>query len=68
MKKHVLHAALLATSAAGTALSIPALGQSGSSGSGEQMVLLEEVIVTARRREEMLSDVPASMTVFNHLH
>ena len=30
-----------------------------------QLGSLEEVVVTARRREEMLSDVPVSMTVFN---
>ncbi|MFV8817054.1 TonB-dependent receptor [Haliea sp. E17] len=34
-------------------------------GSGERGLALEEVVVTARRREEFLQDVPASLTVFN---
>ncbi len=41
---------------------VPASAQLNDSGGA---LVLEEVIVTARRREEMLQDVAVSMTVFN---
>lgn len=54
---------LMASSALalGAALpSAPALAQGGGS-----RLMLEEIVVTARRREESLQDVPISMTVMN---
>lgn len=53
-------AIVLAACAASGCLSFPAFAEEG-----RRMTVLEEVIVTARRREERLQDVPVSMTVFN---
>src|SRR5690606_5510096 len=39
----------------------PAVGQDG--GAGPQARLLEEVVVTARRKEESLKDVPVAITL-----
>jgi iron complex outermembrane recepter protein len=59
MKKHTLYkSVLLATSALGAGLAMPAVAQQGNT------LQLEEIVVTARRREERLQDVPISMTVF----
>lgn len=59
MKRHPLcHATLLAMTM-GSGFSVPVLAEAGK---GAQ---LEEVLVTARRREERQQDVPVSMTVFN---
>jgi outer membrane receptor protein involved in Fe transport len=46
----------------GMALAPPLLAQQQP---GQNVSMLEEVVVTARRREELLQDVPISMTVFN---
>ncbi len=53
--------------AAGLAISLSASAQSGGdAGSGAATAaLLEEVIVTARRREESIQDVPVSVLVFS---
>jgi len=48
----------------GINFAVPALGQEAAS-SGLSVTTLEEVVVTARRREELLQDVPISITVFN---
>ena len=53
----------LAVTALGAGLAMPAHTQEG--GSEAESLVLEEVIVTARRREEAIQDVPISMTVFN---
>ncbi len=55
--------ATTAISSALAALSAPAIAQ-GDSG-GVRSLALEEVVVTARRKEEFLQDVPASLTVFS---
>ncbi|MFV8817055.1 TonB-dependent receptor [Haliea sp. E17] len=64
MKKHWHYPSLIvAATALGSGLQAPpALAQEGS---GQRAMMLEEVVVTARRREEFLQDVPASLTVFN---
>jgi iron complex outermembrane receptor protein len=64
MTTRYLPAALIATSL-GSLAAAQTLAQTGERDAGAQFSVLEEVIVTARRREELLSDVPASMTVFN---
>lgn len=59
MKKQKLFGgALFVMTAAGLAASTPAFAQ------GTAVEGIEEVVVTARRREEKLQDVPISMTVF----
>lgn len=55
--------ALLATSSTFIVLAAPANAQSNSSGSGQYSD--DTIIVTARRREERLQDVPISITVLN---
>lgn len=58
MKKHALcHAVWLAGAA--FSVSVPSIAI------GESARVLEEVVVTARRREERLQDVPISMTMFS---
>ena len=52
---------LVAMGLLGLNIATPALAQE----SGHGASALEEVVVTARRREELLQDVPISMTVFN---
>jgi iron complex outermembrane recepter protein len=59
VKRHALYRAILLIATLDTTFSVPVLAQDGE---GAQ---LEEVLVTARRREERLQDVPISMTVFN---
>jgi len=55
---------MLATAGLGAGLSAVAKAQESAPAQASGLVL-EEVIVTARRREEILSDVPASISVFN---
>jgi iron complex outermembrane receptor protein len=59
LKRHALYRVILLIATLDTTFSLPVLAQGGE---GTQ---LEEVLVTARRREERLQDVPISMTVFN---
>lgn len=68
MKKYARQASILSQVALlvfGVAYMQGAGGQENSSGvTGAQDLTLEEVIVTARRREESLQDIPASITAF----
>lgn len=48
-----------------TGLTFSALGQDADVGTRAERLTLEEVVVTARRREELLQDVPISMSVFS---
>ena len=59
MRNCTPHAVLLASVAMGLGFPTPVPAQEN------QDLRLEEVIVTARRREELAQDVPISMTVFN---
>jgi iron complex outermembrane receptor protein len=52
-----MHVATLYLLAAGTSLPTTVHAQSG---------ILEEVIVTARKREEAIQDVPVSVTAFTN--
>jgi len=65
MKYALYTSVLLAISAVGAGLSIPVAAQDGDSQSVAKGFALEEVMVTARRREENLQDVPISMSVFS---
>jgi iron complex outermembrane receptor protein len=57
---------LLPTTALGISLAAPAIAQeAGSRTVPERSAMLEEVIVTARRKEESIQDVPISISVFN---
>jgi iron complex outermembrane receptor protein len=56
---------LLATSSLGLGLSLPATAAEGDTQPAAKGFALEEVYVTARRKEERLQDVPISMTVFD---
>lgn len=56
---------LLAATVLGTGLSLPAAAQENDAGTRASSMVLEEVIVTARRREQLLQEVPDSITVFN---
>ncbi len=49
----------------GAQSAVPALAQQPGPPPGPNVLLLEEVVVNARRREELLQDVPISITVFN---
>lgn len=52
--------------ALGAFTALPAVGQGTPAPAGEgRQLVLEEVVVHARRREERLQDVPVSMTVFS---
>jgi iron complex outermembrane receptor protein len=51
---------MLATTALGIALTIPALAHDAGASEGAR-----DIVVTARRIEERLQDVPISITVFN---
>src|SRR5690625_1539924 len=52
--------------ALGACAALPAAGQDAPPPAGEgRQLMLEEVVVHARRREERLQDVPVSMTVFS---
>lgn len=65
-RAELFRASLIVTvvsSAIGTCWSVPATAQSEAR--KEARPVLEETVVTARRREERLQDVPVSMTVFN---
>lgn len=55
----------LATSTLGLGLSLPATAAEGDTQTAAKGFALEEVYVTARRKEERLQDVPISMTVFD---
>lgn len=57
---------LLPATALGINLMSPAMAQTGGPQSGEaRTATIDEVIVTARRKEESLQDVPISISVFN---
>lgn len=59
-------ASIIATAAANAiGLGWPAAAAAQNVDDSEPRLALEEVIVTARRREERLQDVPISITVFN---
>ncbi len=60
MKRHPLYRAILLTTAVAPVLSIPVSAQEGN-----HAAQMEEVLVTARRQEERLQDVPISMSMFN---
>lgn len=51
--------------AVGACAALPAAGQGTYSGGEGRQLILDEVVVHARRREERLQDVPISMTVFS---
>ncbi|MAT49932.1 MAG: hypothetical protein CMK32_01950 [Porticoccaceae bacterium] len=55
---------LLAASVAG-ALSVPALAQDGDSGTPAATTAIEEIIVTARRRQESAQDIPVAVNAFD---
>ena len=61
MKSRRELSAAIAAALLGLHLAAPVLAQE----SAPSASALEEVVVTARRREELLQDVPISMTVFN---
>ncbi len=65
MKYSLYTSVLLATSALSAGLSLPTVAQDADSQPAARGFQLEEVFVTARRREERLQDVPISMTVFS---
>jgi iron complex outermembrane receptor protein len=65
MKRSLYASVLLASSTLSGGLSIPAIAQESESKPAARGFELEEVMVTARRREENLQDVPISMSVFN---
>lgn len=66
MKKHAqFMSVLLASSTLNAGFSLPTFAQDEERESAARGLALEEVVVTARRREELLQDVPISMTVFN---
>ena len=46
-------------------LSFLPLGQAGAQGSGADAFAIEEVVVTARRREESLQDTPIAVTAYS---
>ena len=56
-------AAVLLNSAALAALAGPAFAQSTANAAGPQVSQVEEIIVTANKREERLQDVPVSVSV-----
>jgi iron complex outermembrane receptor protein len=62
MYKSILIRSSLAVSAAGLCLAMPAYSQTSSVADAPE---LEEIIVTARRVEERLQDVPISIQVFS---
>jgi outer membrane receptor protein involved in Fe transport len=61
MEKVLKQRLIVAMNMLGMSIAVPALAQE----SAVSVTALEEVVVTARRREELLQDVPISMTVFN---
>jgi iron complex outermembrane recepter protein len=64
MKRSRSFAMLYAMSALGAGVTFTAHAQDSDRRSGGLGLQLEEVVVTAQRREEFLQDVPVSMTVF----
>ena len=59
MNRHVLYRAMLLTTAVGSSFLTPVFAQE------EQGAVMDEVLVSARRREERIQDVPVSITVFD---
>ena len=55
---HKISASVLALAALGVT---PAKAQSGSDTAGEQKASLDEIVVSARRRDELLSNVPSTV-------
>jgi iron complex outermembrane recepter protein len=58
-------ATLTACATLGATLSTPVLAQQGQASQSANALTLEEVIVTAQRREEAAQDVPISIAVFS---
>jgi iron complex outermembrane recepter protein len=56
---------LFASAAVGIAVAMPVQAQTQESGAETQDKFLGDIVVTARRFEERLQDVPISVTVFN---
>ncbi len=65
MKTSLYASVLLATSALSAGLSLPTVAQESETQPAAKGFALEEVVVTAQRREERLQDVPISMSVFS---
>lgn len=66
MKKHVMTRALTMTAALSASLgATPLSAQTPGADSNTADIEITEIIVTARRTEERLQDVPISITVFN---
>lgn len=61
MRSKAIHAAVIAALAGGFAAHEPAYGQERAAG----VVAIDEVIVTARKREETLFEVPVAVNVFS---
>ncbi len=64
MKHRSIPATLFATTALGAAIAMPATAQQDQAPRRASALTLEEVIVTAQRREEAAQDVPISIAVF----
>tara|TARA_B100001939_G_scaffold347951_2_gene371552 strand:+ start:741 stop:2885 length:2145 start_codon:yes stop_codon:yes gene_type:complete len=43
----------------------PVMAEEGLAGENEESIVLDEIVVTSRKREESLQDVPDSVTAFN---
>src|SRR5690606_5735238 len=65
MKNPLYPQAILAMSTLGLGLSLPATAAEVETERATNSFQLEEVYVTAQRKEERLQDVPISMTVFS---
>jgi len=68
MKLQSIKAVVMAGAVIGVGVTTSALAQlasGGASTTADQAASLDEVVVTARRTEERLQDVPISITVFN---
>jgi iron complex outermembrane receptor protein len=63
MKQNLVKSVLVLATAIGTGLPVPAFAQTSGGGQGGNE--LQEIVVTARRKEERLQTVPISITVFN---
>ena len=62
MSSHACRAAIRLALAAAAACSLPVSGQVVAAEPGAQAGTIEQVTVTARRREESLQDVPVAIT------